>query len=136
MAFDQGNKRLYAVDQEAQKIHGFDASTPSARTPLGGSFPLDAPGAGFLDDIAADSASHDLYFISNGEQSFFGFNESGAPLPGFPVDGFSGPCGDAVDPSGNIWVGDFVPKEISEYDSSGNPVDSFLTDGFTLSPGL
>ncbi len=33
LTFDQGNKRLYALDQEVQKIYGFDASTPGAHTP-------------------------------------------------------------------------------------------------------
>ncbi len=112
LAFDQGNKRLYALDGEAQAIYGYDASSPGTHTPLGGSFPLSAPGAGYENDIAVDSSSHDLYFANGSGKKAYGFDENGAGLSGFPIthaggESFSGPiCGAAVDPAGHLWLGE------------------------------
>ena len=58
LAFDQGSKHLYALDQEEREIHGYDASAPGTHTPLGSPFPLSAPGASEEDDIAVDSAEY------------------------------------------------------------------------------
>jgi hypothetical protein len=127
LAFDQGNERLYALDQEAALIHGFDASTPGTYTPLGGSFPLTATGASSfgIDDLAVDSASHDIFFLAEFGVSLAGYDSTGAPLGGnFPITSFGDPCGAAVDPSGNIWVGDYGTKTVKEYDSAGNSIDS------------
>src|SRR3982751_3451779 len=55
LAFDQGSKRLYALDQSAESINGFDASTPGTHTPLGGNFPLVVSGSTELLDLAVDS---------------------------------------------------------------------------------
>jgi NHL repeat len=126
LAFDQDNDRLYALDQGAAQIHGFDASTPGTHTPLGGSFPLTAPGSEFewLDDLAVDSASHNIYYLTEAEKKLYGFGSSGAALGGnFPIGGFPGSCGAAVDPSGNVWVS-AGEGELEKYDSSGNLIDT------------
>jgi hypothetical protein len=105
LAFDQGNKRLYALDQEAHQIDGYDASTPGSQTPLVGNFPLAAPGSDGLDAIATDSSSHHLFYASHFGGTLYGFDEGGNALGGnFPVTGRELPCGAAVDSSGNIWL--------------------------------
>jgi hypothetical protein len=129
LTFDQGNHRLYVLDQIAHKIHGFDASTPGSHVPLGGSFPLTAESSGALDDLGADSSSHDLYYQTEGGHKLFGFDSSGAPLAGFPVEGFGDPCGAGVDNSGNIWVGDALAGAVKEYSPAGALIGSVPTGG-------
>jgi sugar lactone lactonase YvrE len=137
LAFDQGNKHLYALDQAPAKIYGFDTSTPGAHTPLGGNFPVSAEGSEpeWVDDLAVDSTSHNLYFLSErhaifAEPALYGFDSGGAPLGGnFPFGGFEDACGTAVDPSGDIWVADAGARVIKEYDSSGNPIGSVGVPG-------
>jgi hypothetical protein len=119
LTFDQGNKHLYALDGETQKIHGYDASTVGTHTPLGGSFPLTAPGAGFFDDIGVNSSSHNLYFASVGENKLFGFDTTGATLSGFPVSGHNFPCGVATDSSNNIWVAEGNEGKLQKYSPAG-----------------
>jgi hypothetical protein len=128
LAFDKGKKRLFALDQPAHKIYGFDASTPGSHTELGGSFPLTEPAAGFEGGIAVDSSSHDIYLASKGGPKLLGYDETGAPLPGFPVSpegGFKGACGVAVDTAGHVWVADGPGGRVYEYSSTGTPIDSF-----------
>jgi hypothetical protein len=138
LAFDQGEEHLHALDQGSAQIHGFDTAGPATHTPLGGSFPLTAPGSepGYLDDLAADSSSHDLYYLSeakafSAEPSLYGFDAAGAPRAGnFPIGGFGDPCGAAVDPSGHVWVAGSVGSGVvglKEYDSAGNPIGTIST---------
>ncbi len=119
LAFDQGNKHLYALDSEAQEIYGFDASTPGSHTPLGSPFPLAAPSASFEEGIAVDSSSHHVYFASRSGHTLYGFDESGNALPGFPIGGLGNVCGVAVDPSGNVWVAEGSSKRVSKFNSAG-----------------
>jgi hypothetical protein len=127
LSFDQGNKRLYALDDETAKIHGFDASTVGTHTPLGGSFPLTAPGAGFFDDIGVNSATHNLYFASVGESKLFGFDSTGALLSGFPVEGQNFPCGVATDSAGDIWVAEGNEGKLQKYNPAGVLLDTVST---------
>jgi hypothetical protein len=129
LAFDQGNKRLYALDLETQRIHGFNASTPGTHTPLGGSYPLEAPGAGFSDDIGVDSSTHNLYFASVGANELFGFDESGAALSGFPVGGHNFPCGVATDSAGDIWVAEGNEGLLKKYSPAGALLDTISIGG-------
>jgi hypothetical protein len=135
LAFDQSSSRLYALAQGTASVYGLDASTPGTYTPLAGSFPLAVDATvGYVDDLAADPASHNLYFLSEADAALYGFDSTGAPLGGnFPVAGFSDPCGAAVDPSGNVWVGDYGAGAVIEYDSAGNPtgttVDTSAQEG-------
>jgi hypothetical protein len=129
LAFDQGNTRLYALDAEAQEIHGFDASTPATHTPLGGSFPLSAPGAAELDDIGVNSSSHDLYFASVGENKLFGFDSSGASLSGFPLPGQNFSCGVATDSSGDIWVAEGNEEKLRKYSPAGALLETITIGG-------
>jgi hypothetical protein len=128
LAFDQSNKRLYALDQiaafssEPGSVFGFDTSAPGTYTSLGGEFPLAVGASGEVPDLAVDSASHDFYYLSE-EGSLYGFDSGGNALGGkFPLTGFSLPCGAAIDPSGNIWVGEYGTQAVKEYDAFGNPI--------------
>lgn len=129
LAFDQGDKRLYALDLETQRIHGFNASTPGTHTPLGGSYPLEAPGAGFSDDIGVNSSTHNLYFASVGANELFGFDESGAALSGFPVGGHNFPCGVATDSAGDIWVAEGNEGLLKKYSPAGALLDTIAIGG-------
>jgi hypothetical protein len=125
LAFDQSNKRLYALDQAEQKIHAYDASAPGTHTPVGGAFPIGAPGAGEENDIAVNSVSHNLYFANGSGRKVYGFDESGSPLSGFPLTGHNGTnfeariCGVAVDPTGKLWVSE-GSGFISRFGSQGD----------------
>jgi hypothetical protein len=129
LAFDSGNNRLYALDAAAQKIHGYSAPGAGTHTPLGGSFPLTAPGAGEFDDIGVDSSSHDLYFASVGENSLYGFDESGAALSGFPVTGQNFSCGAATDSAGNIWVAEGNEGKLRKYSPAGALLETITIGG-------
>jgi DNA-binding beta-propeller fold protein YncE len=118
LAFDQGSSRFYALDQETHKIHGFGASTPGSHPPLGGSFPLTEPTAFYGDDLAVDSSSHDIYLANAEGQKLFGYDENGAPLPGFPIGGFGYVCGVQVDSAGNVWAAD-AAGIVNEYSPGG-----------------
>jgi hypothetical protein len=125
LAFDQGNEHLYALDPAPSKVHGFDASTPGTHTPLGGNFPLSVEAGGEVPDLAVDSASHSIYYVSEGTSSVYGFDSAAVALGGaFPLGGFGSPCGGAVDASGNIWVGEYGGQAVKEYDASGTLLDS------------
>lgn len=135
LAFSQGSARLYALDEGPSEIYGFDTSTPGTYSPLGGSFPLSVASAGGSPDIAVDntaapsSSEGDLYYVSESTQSVYGYDSSGAALGGnYPI-AVSGSdiCGAGVDPSGNVWVGDYANQEVREYDASGNPVTTVST---------
>ncbi len=126
LALDQGNKHLYALDEPAQKLYGFNASTPGTHTPLGGSFPLSEPAASYYDGIAVDSALHHIYLASYSEHKLFGFDESGSAVSGFPISGLDGyfgggVCGVATDTSGNIWLKDGT--NLREFNSAGEPYE-------------
>ncbi len=122
LAFDQGNDRLYALDQAAHKIHGFDASTPGSHPPMGGSFPLSEPTASYFDDIAVDSSSGDIYLANSSGHTVFGYDENGATLPGFPLTGFNYACGVTVDSAGNVWVSDANEGRVYEYGPTGETI--------------
>jgi len=119
LAFDQSNNRLYVLDQISNQIDGYSVPSAGTHTPLGGSFPLTATGAGSGDDIGVDSSSHDLYFASTGESKLFGFDSSGAALDGFPISGVSFACGVAVDSSGDVWVSETFEGNLKKYSPAG-----------------
>jgi hypothetical protein len=128
LAFDQGTKHLYALDQGAQQIFGFDASTPGSHTELGGSFPLGAPGAEEQDDIAVDSSSHHIYYDNRSGKKVYGFDESGNTLSGFPLVGvppFTSPCGVTVDSFGNVLVANRLNHSVTEYSSAGTYLEPY-----------
>lgn len=128
IAFDQTNNRLYALGAFPSQIYGFDAGTPGAHTPLGGAFPLAVvyPGSGNQSDIAVDNSglgtAGNIVYESNNNNKVYGFNSAGVLQAGFPAQSpaessyFSGA---GVDPSGNIWVGNYYPQTAEKYSSAG-----------------
>ncbi len=130
LALDQSNKRLYSVDQEGHKIYGFDASTPGAHIPLGGSFPLSQPTIGSYDDLAVDSSSHDIYLANYGADKLLGLSESGSALVGFPLS-VSTPCGVAVGSSGSIWVSAGGERNVHKYSPAGIGLSSIPVTKFS-----
>jgi hypothetical protein len=134
LAFDQGNKRLYVDEEGAKKIYGYDASTPATHTPLGGNFPLNAPGFGEFDDLAVDSSSHNIYFASAGENTLYGYDSSGATLAGFPIAGQVFSCGTAVDSAGNVWVAEAFEGAVRKYSPAGVLLGTISTGGPTTEP--
>jgi hypothetical protein len=117
LAFDQSNKHLYALDLSG-KIDGFDASTPGSHPPLGGSFPLAQSEVEALDDIAADSSTHNIFRARLAGGKLLGFNESGTELPGFPLTPGAA-CGVAVDTLGNVWVAMGYLDQVRRYSPTG-----------------
>ncbi len=117
LAFDQSSKRLYGIDQHAHAIDGFDASTPGSHPPLAG-FPIGPATVNYFDDLAADSASHDIYLANDSGGKLFGFDDTGAALAGFPVAS-EYVCGVAVDTSGNVWAATAFEGKVREYSPAG-----------------
>ncbi len=138
LTFDQAAHRLFVLDAGASTIDGFDASTVGTYSPLGGGFPVSVPDAGGAPDVAVDnsgsSSAGNLYFLSEGLRSLYAYSPAGASLSGAsfpvnPVTGFSDSCGAGVDPTGNVWVGDYGSQSVKEFDSTGTSVGSVDTSG-------
>jgi hypothetical protein len=130
LAFDQGKKRLYTVDQEGHKIYGFNATTPGTHTPLGGSFPLEQPSIASFDDLAADSSSHHLFLANFSAGKLFGYDENAAALSGFPLSAVGSACGVAVDSSGNVWIATGFQHKIKKYSPTGTLLNTYTVAGF------
>ncbi|HEV7493192.1 hypothetical protein [Baekduia sp.] len=131
LSIDQAAGKLYALDQGTSEIHGFDVSTPGARGPLGGAFPLTVAAANGAPDIAVDntgsSTAGNLYYLAE-SSGLYGYDAAGGALAGgFPVSGFGDPCGDAVDASGHVWVGDYNALAVKEFSAAGSPLGSVDT---------
>lgn len=129
LAFDQTNDKLYVLDRKSPaEVHSFDAP---GLAPTGSPFPLSVPFPGGEPDIAADSSSHNLYFLAENSEGLYGFDSAtGAGLPGLsPKGGLSDPCGLGVDSAGGIWVGNYFSESVQEYDSSGTPGTAVDTSG-------
>ncbi len=97
---------------------------PTPRSAAG--FPLSVQPAGETPDLATDNtalgSAGNIYYVSE-SHGLYGFDSTGFGLAGFPVPksgNFVKPCGAAVDPSGNVWVGDYSGGQaIKEYSSAG-----------------
>jgi hypothetical protein len=147
LAFDQADQKLYALDQNALGIYGFDASAPPSFPALGGFAPhaIAAGAAGdsglAVDNTALSSAGNIYYLPERGP--IYGFNATGAPLGGnFPIDPSISPgapagdpndiCGAAVDSAGNLWVANYASQRILKYSSAGvyqSSVDTSILGG-------
>ncbi len=121
----QSTGRLYVHDGGANKIHGFDVTSGATQPPIGGSFPIDVPDGGGVPDVAVDNSAAasagNLYFLSE-SSGLYGFTAAGAARAGnFPVarSDFGDPCGAEVDPSGDVWVGDYGTQSIKRFDAAG-----------------
>jgi hypothetical protein len=126
VAYDQSLKRLYVMNQTfsagTRKIYAFKVETPGTFEPIGGSFPLSVESLGSDPDLAVDSTSHNIYYSSENTNTIYGFDQTGAPLGGnFPIVpvGSKDICGLAVDPSGNIWAGDYAQQKLRKYSPTG-----------------
>jgi hypothetical protein len=134
LSFDQVARRLYALDNGASGIYGFDASSPPAYPVLPGFAPLGTVASGERSDLAVDSSSQgsagNLFLASRATGLLYGFDDSGVSLGGaFPIDPATSPgapngspkdiCGAAVDSSGNIWASNSATKRILTYSSAG-----------------
>jgi WD40-like Beta Propeller Repeat len=131
LTIQQSEHKLYVLDSGADEIDGFGISAPPAQMLLGGAFPLTVESTGGSPDVATDNSpaasAGNLYYLSE-SSGLYGFGASGTPLGGsFPVSGFGDPCGDAVDPSGNVWVGDYGASAVKEFSASGASLGSVDT---------
>jgi hypothetical protein len=138
LAFDQANRRLFAVGPAAG-IYGFDASAPPAFPLLPSFDPLDLAVASGSSRLAVDNSglgsAGRIYLLDGGGEIsngavLYGFAPDGSSLPSpFPLDPAVSPgapagspkrlCGDAVDSAGNIWIANGATRRILEYSSAG-----------------
>jgi len=137
LAFSQSARKLFTLDRGASSIYGFDASNPPAYSPLAGFNPLSITGPpGDQSDVAVDgtalASAGNIYYASEAQShvegipnyAIYGYNASGAPLPGFPVFTSTGAgCGVAVDSSGHLWVANHQ-STIEEFSSAGAKLGS------------
>lgn len=145
LAFNQSTRELFALDRKASAIFGFDASSPPSYAPLAGFNPLGIPGPpGEQMDIAVDSTSlssaGNVYYVAANnfvappeppEYNIYGYDSSGSPLAGFPIQTTPGvrSCGAAVDSAGHLWVAEHTEKSstIVEFSSTGTKLASINT---------
>jgi hypothetical protein len=142
MAYQNPNKKIYVLDQtsnpSAPKLYGFENPSTGTDTPLGGSFPISVergfgiPGLA-VDNTALSSSNFIYYARDQFLKTVYGFDPTGAPLAGFPLNE-SGEsresCGDAVDNAGFLWVTDSNHTAIQKYESNGTgPVQTVSAAG-------
>jgi hypothetical protein len=133
LAFDQADRRLFALDGGAPGIFGFDAFAPPAYPTIDGFAPLTTPVPGESSGLAVDNtalgSAGNLYLVSQNTDLLYGFDSTGVALSGFPVDPATAPgapegspkdlCGAAVDSAGNVWASNRSTKRILKYSSAG-----------------
>ena len=131
IGFDEAHKRLYATAnipnplEEGQtpkgRLYGYSVPTPTTATALGAPFPLplgENNQAYYY--TAPDEANGNVYALRGGYPSdLYGFDSSGATLPGYPAHFPNSQCGLAVDGRGR--VGEIEGNEhlLRFFDSSG-----------------
>jgi phosphodiesterase/alkaline phosphatase D-like protein len=118
LSVDQARNRLYVGTQTA--IYGYSIATAAEHAPLGGAFPI-GTGEGYGTSVGADSVSGNIYAV-NGYYGthLLGFNSSGSPLSGFPVNFAFPQCGLAVNNEGLVAESDPENgKLIRLFNSSG-----------------
>lgn len=133
LAFDEAARKLYVLAPNAPGIYGFDASAPPAFPLLGAFDPLGVVDTGNFPGVAVDNtalaSAGNLYYASRETDLLYGFDGSGAVLPGFPIDPATSPgapdgspkdlCGVAVDSAGNVWVANSGSSRILKYSPAG-----------------
>ncbi len=135
LAFEDANRRLYALEKTPPGVHGFDASAPPTFPALAGFTPLGTAALGNIPGLALDNtalpSAGNLYLASQETDLLYGWDDSGTPLGGaFPIDPAVSPgapdgspkdlCGVAVDSEGEIWVANSATSRILHYDSAGS----------------
>ncbi|HEX3390959.1 MAG TPA: NHL repeat-containing protein [Solirubrobacteraceae bacterium] len=125
VAVNPTNKRVYAVNAEANKIEVFEPSGTVGGTPI--SVPGSGNFFGFtVVEIAAD-AKGNVYVPNAPNNDVEVFNEKGEAQPTITGDEGAGkeehtlksPEGVAIDPSGNVWVADTGDGRIEEFEPNG-----------------
>jgi hypothetical protein len=104
LALQQASKRLYVGT--SNQLYGIDISTPGTFTPILG-FPrsntLYQEGTIGVDNSVTASAGN-IYSGPSEITSFYGYNSSGAVLPGWPVTTPVPGCGAGSDSEGHVWA--------------------------------
>ena len=130
ISFRDSPAALFALDGGVPGIYGFGASVPPAFSPLS------IAASGFRPDFAVDntalSSAGNVYYASESTDKLYGFDSTGAPLPGFPVDPVTTPGppagspinlrGVEVDSEGGVWVANEASDRVLHYSSSGSYV--------------
>jgi hypothetical protein len=136
LTYNQANDKLYVLDKSGPKIHAFSAPALSL---FGSPFPITVASTFGEPDIASDNTvspsptAANLYYSSESTGTVYGYDSAGAALSSpFPISP-SEPkdlIGLGVDPSGNIWVGDYSAGKVRKYDpATGNEIGSVDTSG-------
>lgn len=123
MAINQVTNTLYLISNEENKLFGFQIPAPATHTPVGGAFPLTVANGGGDGDLGVDSASGNIYYVSEGTNQVYGFSSSGAALPApFPIQLSGDNCGLAVDKEGNFGVAAYGTGTVQLFTASGATV--------------
>ena len=123
--FNEANGHLFVAGnkpEESRQIFGYAVNSPTARTPLGGAFPITSPEGG--SSLAVGDGTGDIYLA--GSNSVYGYKENGELVSSrFPLKTPPSPFGPAylcrvtTDGSANLWVTDYEPNEIVEFTPTG-----------------
>ena len=133
---DQSTGDVYVVDVEAKVVYKFDASgEPTNFSALGsnvlngsatpqGSFSFDRPSAAqvAVDESGPSSPTDgDIYVTDSNDRVVDVFGPGGEYL-GSQLSVSGEPCGVAVDPAGNVYIGNYNGSEIDKFTPHANPV--------------
>ena len=140
VAVSRSSGNVFVYDRGSSSLSQFDSSgAPVAFSDPGlfGASSITLAFAGTSGDVAVDSsgtASDGNVYVTVpqgffGPSTVYGFDASGASLPGFPKSLEGQVCGLGVDPAGHLWVSRFG-NGVREYDSLGNALGGFLDGGF------
>jgi hypothetical protein len=140
MAVDQATGDLLVIDREARTVSRYNADgTPADFSALGtnvvdgaggadktpqGHFVFGGPGeVQIAVDNSGGAADGDIYLTQAGAKVIDIFGAEGSylgQLTGSSEGSFTEPCGVAVDPAGNVYVGDFGGS-IHKFEPAANP---------------
>jgi hypothetical protein len=119
---DQTNRHLYTYGSECgigYGIQGFQLESSTARTPLGGNFPIGQNEPNDSSIAAADGPGN--IYSSPGPFQIYGFKDNGESAgtryPLYLEEEYI--CSLATDSKGDVWVSIYEPAEIKEFSPAG-----------------
>jgi hypothetical protein len=136
-AVNESTGNVYVFDNGTSALSQFDANgAPVAFSDPGllgaSSITLDISGSdGDVSvDNSGDTTNGNIYvLLENAPNTVYGFDPSGAPLPGFPLSIAGDVCGVGVDPDGDVWVASYSAGLLTEYAPDGSPLSGSLAIG-------
>jgi hypothetical protein len=120
LAINQSTNTLYVQGNSEEKIYGYSIPNAATHTPVGGAFPIKAAEGGGDPDLAVDSASGNIYYVSEGTNTLYGFQSNGASLASpWPISLAGDNCGAAVNGEGDVGEANYQGPSVNVYEPNG-----------------